>query len=113
MVKSSSYDLLVQYRFFVSCSGSHLHQSKSINIFIPEKPEPFPGDICGRAKKKSREVRIEWEKRERSGSNGKKNGGLGRVEKGGRLKETLIRLNKERGLDRVKKKKKNREVWVG
>ena len=64
-------------------------------------------------KRKSREVRIEWEKRERSGSNGKKNGGLGRVEKGGRLKETLIRLNKERGLDRVKKKKKNREVWVG
>ena len=58
------------------------------------------------SKKKSREVRIEWEKRERSGSNGKKNGGLGRVEKGGRLKETLIRLNKERGLDRVKKKKK-------
>lgn len=93
--------------FFVSCSGSHLHQSKSINIFYTGKPEPFPGDICGRAKKKkrkSREVRIEWEKRERSGSNGKKNGGLGRVEKGGRLKETLIRLNKERGLDRVKKK---------
>ena len=29
---------------------------------------------------------------------------MGRVEKGGRLKETLIRLNKERGLDRVKKK---------
>ena len=44
--------------------------------------------------------------REKRGSNGKKNGGLGRVEKGGRLKETLIRLNKERGLDRVKKKKK-------
>ena len=64
-------------------------------------------------KRKSREVRIEWEKRERSGSNGKKNGGLGRVEKGGRLKETLIRLNKERDLDRVKKKKKTGKFGSG
>lgn len=110
MVKSSSYDLLVQYRFFVSCSGSHLHQSKSINIFYTGKTWAFSRRHLRQSKKKkkrkSREVRIEWEKRERSGSNGKKNGGLGRVEKGGRLKETLIRLNKERGLDRVKKKKK-------
>ena len=109
MVKSSSYDLLVQYRFFVSCSGSHLHQSKSINIFYTGKTWAFSRRHLRQSKKKkkkrkSREVRIEWEKRERSGSNGKKNGGLGRVEKGERLKETLIRLNKERGLDRVKKK---------
>lgn len=116
MVKSSSYDLLVQYRFFVSCSGSHLHQSKSINIFYTGKTWAFSRRHLRQSKKKkrkSREVRIEWEKRERSGSNGKKNGGLGRVEKGGRLKETLIRLNKERGLDRVKKKKKQGSLgWV-
>ena len=108
MVKSSSYDLLVQYRFFVSCSGSHLHQSKTINIFYTGKTWAFSRRHLRQSKKKkkrkSREVRIEWEKRERSGSNGKKNGGLGRVEKGEILKETLIRLNKERGLDRVKKK---------
>lgn len=113
MVKSSSYDLLVQYRYFVSCSGSHLHQSKSINIFYTGKTWAFSRRHLRQSKKKkrkSREVRIEWEKRERSGSNGKKNGGLGRVEKGGRLKETLIRLNKERGLDRVKRR---REAWTG
>lgn len=38
---------------------------------------------------------------------------MGRVEKGGRLKETLIRLNKERGLDRVKKKKKTGKFGSG
>ena len=47
-----------------------------------------------------REIWVEW-KEERS------------VEKGGRLKETLIRLNKERGLDRVKKKKKTGKFGSG
>lgn len=60
-----------------------------------------------------REVRIEWEKRERFGLNGKKNGGLGCVEKGGRFKEILIWLNKERGLDWVKKKKKIGKFGLG
>ena len=92
MVKSSSYDLLVQYRFFVSCSGSHLHQSKSINIFIPEKPEPFPGDICGRAKKKKKE------NRGRLGSSGRKERDLGRME---RRTEVWVVLKKEGDLRRL------------
>lgn len=61
-------------------------------FFIPEKPEPFPGDICGRAKKKKKE------NRGRLGSSGRKERDLGRME---RRTEVWVVLKNEGELRRL------------
>ena len=93
MVKSSSYDLSVQYRFFVSCSGSHLHQSKSINIFYTGKNlSLFQATFAAEQKKKKKE------NRGRLGSSGRKERDLGRME---RRTEVWVVLKKEGDLRRL------------
>ena len=104
MVKSSSYDLLVQYRFFVSCSGSHLHQSKSINIFYTGKTWAFSRRHLRQSKKKKKE------NRGRLGSSGRKERDLGRME---RRTEVWVVLKKEGDLRRLWFGWIRREVWIG
>ena len=104
MVKSSSYDLLVQYRFFVSCSGSHLHQSKSINIFYTGKTWAFSRRHLRQRKKKKKE------NRGRLGSSGRKERDLGRME---RRTEVWVVLKKEGDLRRLWFGWIRREVWIG
>lgn len=105
MVKSSSYDLLVQYRFFVSCSGSHLHQSKSINIFYTGKTWAFSRRHLRQSKKKKKK-----ENRGRLGSIGRKERDLGRME---RRTEVWVVLKKEGDLRRLWFGWIRREVWIG
>ena len=104
MVKSSSYDLLVQYRFFVSCSGSHLHQSISINIFYTGKTWAFSRRHLRQSKKKKKE------NRGRLGSSGRKERDLGRME---RRTEVWVVLKKEGDLRRLWFGWIRREVWIG
>lgn len=104
MVKSSSYDLLVQYRFFVSCSGSHLHQSKSINIFYTGKTWAFSRRHLRQSKKKKKE------NRGRLGSSGRKERDLGRME---RRTEVWVVLKKEGDLRRLWFGWIRREIWIG
>ena len=104
MVKSSSYDLLVQYRFFVSCSGSHLHQSKSVNIFYTGKTWAFSRRHLRQSKKKKKE------NRGRLGSSGRKERDLGRME---RRTEVWVVLKKEGDLRRLWFGWIRREVWIG
>ena len=104
MVKSQSYDLLVQYKFFVSCSGSHLHQSKSINIFYTGKTWAFSRRHLRQSKKKKKE------NRGRLGSSGRKERDLGRME---RRTEVWVVLKKEGDLRRLWFGWIRREVWIG
>lgn len=92
MVKSSSYDLLVQYRFFVSCSGSHLHQNKKYKYFLYRKNlSLFQATFAAEQKKKK-------ENRGRLGSSGRKERDLGRME---RRTEVWVVLKKEGDLRRL------------
>ena len=104
MVKSSSYDLLVQYRFFVSCSGSHLHQSEKYKYFLYRKNlSLFQATFAAEQKKKK-------ENRGRLGSSGRKERDLGRME---RRTEVWVVLKKEGDLRRLWFGWIRREVWIG